>query len=144
MDREEQALLAELDNARYFALSRMADWEEEHERVQQAKAWRWLRDHRKWPSKRKDTCSRYTTRYVYGWNFVGYRNYTMEEYIRAHLKGPANIPKIALLSRESPASVNCTTKESHALMAVIPNVIRWLKILESEGVNDFDSQYQHT
>ena len=147
-DKDLEGLLNNLDDARYLILSALADWETEHGQDYNAKAWMWLRDHKKWPSKRKDPYSKYSTKnnYVYGWNFVvhkskdGMTDWTMKGFITAHLKGLANIPRIALFRRESPATVNSNAKESQALYGIIPNVVKWIKLLENHGLDDLNLQ----
>lgn len=62
-------LLRELVSCRKFLLSQLADLAEEEGNVWVARAWRWVRDHEKWPTPRWNQKTR--KKDVWGWNLAG-------------------------------------------------------------------------
>ncbi len=92
MDPKKQLniLIADLLEARNLGFSRIVDLMEETNNVYLAKAWKWLRDNNKWPSKRSGKMSLWTNerKIVWGWNVIS-KYMTLKD---AEESGPTNLP----------------------------------------------------
>lgn len=88
MKPTEMSLLKEFVSSRNFLMGQIADLAEENGEIYKARAWRWIKDYEKYPSKRtvkrrwKDTVIRY------GWALTQ-KNETL---ISAALAGPSVLP----------------------------------------------------
>lgn len=126
----QERLLAELTQCRFFLMGQLADLAEEEGRTQDANAWRWLAQHRKYPSPRSGG--------KWGWVFnqrrARYRNVEQKDHDRrrvkdAEFKGPTCLP-ITLIEQKLMASTTSATSEAEALLDAVKAMGQLLETLK--------------
>lgn len=88
MRKQTQELLQELVSARSHLMSQLADEAEEAGEESVAKAWRWLRDNRKWPTPRSTRHDKAFTKSAWGWVL------TASSLRKAKIYSSSSLPKI--------------------------------------------------